>query len=40
MTEELNGKEIHGRGEIWVGILASVKVGGCSEGINENEGRF
>lgn len=37
MTEELNSEEVHGGGELGIAILASVEVGGCSEGINENE---
>lgn len=40
MTEELDGKEVHCGGEIRVGILASVEVGGCSEGIDKDEGGF
>ena len=37
MTEELNGKEIHGGRELRVAILASVEVGRRSEGVDENE---
>ena len=40
MTKELNGQEIHCGGELGVAILASVEVGGCSEGVNEDEGGF
>ena len=38
MTKELNGEEVHLRGELGVFILAAVELRGCCEGIDKDEG--
>ena len=38
MTDEVNDEEFRSGRELRVAVLGSVKVGGHSEGIDENEG--
>ena len=38
VAQELDGEEVHSRGEFWVLELAAVEVGGSGEGVDEDEG--